>query len=57
VKLPPLKHYDKLRIVQDPIRSGAEIPLPDASFQYRILIVEDDIPLRDIGKLLLESQV
>jgi CheY-like chemotaxis protein len=30
--------------------------LPDSSFSYRILIVEDDLRLRDVGKLLLESQ-
>ena len=30
--------------------------LPEKSFPYRILIVEDDAPLRDIGKLLLQSQ-
>jgi CheY-like chemotaxis protein len=31
-------------------------PLPDTTFPYRILIVEDDISLRETGKLLLESQ-
>jgi CheY-like chemotaxis protein len=30
--------------------------LPDTSFSYRILIVEDDSRLREVGKLLLESQ-
>ena len=31
-------------------------PLPDGSFSFRILIVEDDVRLREIGKLLLQSQ-
>lgn len=30
--------------------------MPDNSFPYRILIVEDDVPLRNIGKILLESK-
>jgi CheY-like chemotaxis protein len=30
--------------------------LPDSSFSYRILIVEDDSGLREVGKLLLQSQ-
>jgi CheY-like chemotaxis protein len=30
--------------------------LPDSSFPFRILIVEDDPRLREVGKLLLESQ-
>lgn len=28
----------------------------DGSFSFRILIVEDDVPLRQVGKLLLQSQ-
>ena len=31
-------------------------PLPDNSFPFRILIVEDDVSLREVGKLLLQSQ-
>jgi CheY-like chemotaxis protein len=31
-------------------------PLADPSFSFRILIVEDDLRLREVGKLLLESQ-
>ena len=30
--------------------------MPDNSFQFRILIVEDDPGLRQVGKLVLESQ-
>jgi CheY-like chemotaxis protein len=30
--------------------------VPDSSFRFRILIVDDDLRLREIGKLLLESQ-
>jgi CheY-like chemotaxis protein len=30
--------------------------LPDNSFRYRVLIVEDDAGVREVGKLLLESQ-
>jgi len=30
--------------------------LPDSSFKFRILIVDDDLLLRDVGKHLLESQ-
>ena len=30
--------------------------MPTTSFRYRILIVDDEAALRDMGKLLLEAQ-
>lgn len=32
------------------------MPLPSTTFRYRILIVDDEVSLRDLGKLLLEAQ-